>query len=75
MALAGISPALLPPVHDAGEVLAPLRPRLAQRTGLAGALLQKDVRLVADLADHAAATPGAVLDAADAALALMKHPR
>lgn len=48
---------------------------LDRLAGLAGALLQKDVRLVADLADQAAATPGAVLDAADATLALMKHPR
>ncbi|MEZ0366895.1 NAD(P)-dependent oxidoreductase [Mycobacterium sp. pUA109] len=48
---------------------------LDRLAGLAGALLQKDVRLVADLADRAAAAPGAVLDAADAALALMKHPR
>lgn len=48
---------------------------LDRLAGLAGALLQKDVRLVADLADRAAATPGAVLDAADAALSLMKHPR
>jgi 3-hydroxyisobutyrate dehydrogenase-like beta-hydroxyacid dehydrogenase len=48
---------------------------LDRLAGLAGALLQKDVRLVADLADQAAATPGAVLDAADAALSLMKHPR
>jgi len=37
--------------------------------------LQKDVRLVADLAQRAAADPGAVLDAADAALTLMDHPR
>ena len=42
---------------------------------LAGALLQKDVRLVVDLADQAAARGGAVLDAADAALTLMEHPR
>ncbi|TDH57355.1 NAD(P)-dependent oxidoreductase [Mycobacterium eburneum] len=48
---------------------------LDRLAGLAGALLQKDVRLVADLAERAAAAPGAVLDAADAALALMKHPR
>lgn len=48
---------------------------LDRLAGLAGALLQKDVRLVADLAEQAAATPGAVLDAADAALALMDHPR
>jgi 3-hydroxyisobutyrate dehydrogenase len=43
--------------------------------GLAGTLLQKDVRLIVDLADQAAAQAGAVLDAADAALALMGHPR
>ncbi|MEB3019544.1 NAD(P)-dependent oxidoreductase [[Mycobacterium] crassicus] len=48
---------------------------LDRLAGLAGALLQKDVRLVADLAQRAAAAPGAVLDAADAALALMEHPR
>jgi 3-hydroxyisobutyrate dehydrogenase len=42
---------------------------------LAGTLLQKDVRLVVDLADQAAADGGAVLDAADAALTLMEHPR
>jgi 3-hydroxyisobutyrate dehydrogenase len=43
--------------------------------GLAGALLQKDVRLVADLADAAAVPGGAVLDTADATLTLMGHPR
>lgn len=48
---------------------------LDRLAGLAGALLQKDVRLVADLAEQAGATPGAVLAAADAALALMDHPR
>ena len=42
---------------------------------LAGTLLQKDVRLTVDLADQAGATGGAVLAAADAALALMGHPR
>ena len=42
---------------------------------LAGGLLQKDVRLVVDLADRAGASPGAVLDAADATLTLMGHPR
>ncbi|HZC52404.1 MAG TPA: NAD(P)-dependent oxidoreductase [Mycobacterium sp.] len=42
---------------------------------LAGTLLQKDVRLVVDLADQAAADGGAVLDAAEAALTLMEHPR
>jgi 3-hydroxyisobutyrate dehydrogenase-like beta-hydroxyacid dehydrogenase len=48
---------------------------LDRLAGLAGTLLQKDVRLVADLADAAAVAGGAVLDAADATLALMAHPR
>ncbi|MGY1857210.1 rhamnulokinase [Modestobacter sp. SYSU DS0290] len=39
--LAGIDPALLAPVHDAGAVLAGLRPEVAESTGLA------DARLVA----------------------------
>ncbi len=43
--------------------------------GHAGPLLQKDVRLVADIAGHSSADCGAVLDAADAALCMMKHPR
>jgi 3-hydroxyisobutyrate dehydrogenase len=43
--------------------------------GLAGTLLRKDVRLVADLADQAETRAGAVLDAADAALAMMDYPR
>jgi 3-hydroxyisobutyrate dehydrogenase len=43
--------------------------------GLAGTLLRKDVRLIVDLADQAAARGGAVLDAADAALAMLDHPR
>lgn len=42
---------------------------------VAGGLLQKDVRLTVDLADQAGASGGAVLDAADAALVLMGHPR
>ena len=41
----------------------------------AGPLLQKDVRLVADLATAAGAPTGAVLSAADATLALMELPR
>ena len=48
---------------------------LETMTQVAGALLAKDVRLVADIADKAQATPGAVLDAADAALRLLEHPR
>lgn len=41
----------------------------------AGGLLRKDVGLVADIAAAAGADPGAVLRAADAALAAMDHPR
>lgn len=48
---------------------------LDRLAGVAGGLLQKDVRLVVDLADQAGANGGAVLAAADAALALMGHPR
>lgn len=48
---------------------------LDRLAGMAGALLQKDVRLLADLAMKVDANPGAVLDAADAALSLMDHPR
>ncbi|OCB36108.1 6-phosphogluconate dehydrogenase [Mycobacterium malmoense] len=48
---------------------------LDRLAGVAGTLLQKDVRLVVDLADRAGASGGAVLDAADAALTLMGHPR
>jgi 3-hydroxyisobutyrate dehydrogenase len=40
----------------------------------AGPLLQKDVRLLAGLADAAQAPAGAVMAAAGAALALMNHP-
>lgn len=42
---------------------------------IAGALLQKDVRHAASLADAASATQGAAFDAADAALEAMDHPR
>ena len=42
---------------------------------IAGALLQKDVRLAAGLADGATAVQGAVFDAADAALDSMGYPR
>ncbi|WP_099021074.1 NAD(P)-dependent oxidoreductase [Mycolicibacterium palauense] len=48
---------------------------LDQLAPIAGALLQKDVRLAADLADHAPAEQGAVFDAADAALRSMGYPR
>jgi hypothetical protein len=42
---------------------------------IAGALLQKDVRHAASLADAVHAPLGAVFDAADAALNAMDHPR
>ena len=42
---------------------------------IAGALLQKDVRHAATLADTASAEQGAVFDAADAALKSMGYPR
>lgn len=48
---------------------------LDQLAGYAGTLLQKDARLIVDLADSASAHAGVVLDAADAALSLMGHPR
>ncbi|MCV7261101.1 NAD(P)-dependent oxidoreductase [Mycobacterium shimoidei] len=48
---------------------------LDRLAGLAGALLQKDVRLIADLAKSAGVPGGAVLDAADATLGLMEHLR
>lgn len=41
----------------------------------AGDLLRKDVGLIADLAAVARIRPSAVLDAADATLAMMDHPR
>ncbi|MDT5093135.1 MAG: hypothetical protein QOH60_2498 [Mycobacterium sp.] len=42
---------------------------------IAGALLQKDVRLIVDIAEKTGESPGPVLDAADAALSLLGHPR
>jgi len=48
---------------------------LERIAGLAGTLLQKDVRLLVDLAGQAAACGGAVLHAADATLTLMVHRR
>jgi 3-hydroxyisobutyrate dehydrogenase-like beta-hydroxyacid dehydrogenase len=48
---------------------------LARMAELAGTLLRKDVRLVVDLAEQAAANGGAVLDAADTALAQMGYVR
>lgn len=48
---------------------------VARLAGLAGPLLQKDVRLLVDLAERASASGGAALAAADAALSLMDAPR
>jgi 3-hydroxyisobutyrate dehydrogenase-like beta-hydroxyacid dehydrogenase len=48
---------------------------LATLGGMAGPLLQKDIRLVVDLAVAAGAKPGTVLRAADAALRSMGCPR
>ena len=48
---------------------------LSRMADPAATLLRKDARLVVDLADPADARGGAVLDAADAALAQMGHPR
>lgn len=55
-------------IGDAGGTL----DRIA---AFAGPLLQKDVRLMAEIAAAAGATSGAVMTAADDALALMNHPR
>ena len=55
-------------IGDAGGTL----DRIA---AFAGPLLQKDVRLMAEIAAAAGATAGAVMTAADDALALMNHPR
>src|ERR1700677_805863 len=48
---------------------------LQRLAGMAGALLQKDVRLLTDVADAVTAAGEVVLDAADATLSLMEHPR
>jgi 3-hydroxyisobutyrate dehydrogenase-like beta-hydroxyacid dehydrogenase len=48
---------------------------LQTHAAVAGALLQKDVRHAASLADAASAPQGAVFDAADAALDAMDHRR
>jgi 3-hydroxyisobutyrate dehydrogenase len=48
---------------------------LDRLAGLAGTLLNKDVRQDADLTESADVPGGAVLDAADATLSEMKHPR
>jgi 3-hydroxyisobutyrate dehydrogenase len=48
---------------------------LETHAAVAGALLRKDVRHAATLADAASAPEGAVFEAADAALNVMEHPR
>jgi 3-hydroxyisobutyrate dehydrogenase len=52
---------------------------LNRLAGMAGTLLQKDMRLIADVTNAAAPVGqhggGVVLDAADATLTLMEHPR
>jgi 3-hydroxyisobutyrate dehydrogenase len=48
---------------------------LDRMAAFAGPLLQKDVRLMGEIAAAAGATAGAVMTAADDALALMSHPR
>ena len=49
--------------------------RTDQLASIAGALLRKDVRHAASIADAASAPHGAVFDAADAALVALEHPR
>lgn len=66
LALAGVRPDQLPALHDAGEVLAPLRPELAARWGVPA-----DLAVVAGLGDGQAAGVGAdVLDSTRAYLNL-----
>ncbi|GFG51212.1 6-phosphogluconate dehydrogenase [Mycolicibacterium agri] len=48
---------------------------LDRLASMAGALLQKDVRHAASIAEAASAPLGAVFDAAEAALVAMEHPR
>ena len=48
---------------------------LDQLASIAGALLRKDVRHAASIAEDAKAAQGVVFDAADAALRAMDHPR
>jgi 3-hydroxyisobutyrate dehydrogenase len=49
--------------------------RTDQLASIAGALLRKDVRHAASIAEAASAPHGAVFDAADAALVALEHPR
>lgn len=78
----GIDPRRLAEVitHGSGNSFALQRVTAAGGTleriaGVAGALLRKDAGLVADVAGAAGVPADAVLAAADAALALMGHPR
>jgi 3-hydroxyisobutyrate dehydrogenase len=78
----GIDPSRLADVLSHGSASSYALDRIADAGGtldriafFAAPLLQKDVRLIAGLAAAAGAPPGAVLNAADAALALMNHPR
>jgi 3-hydroxyisobutyrate dehydrogenase len=78
----GISPERLTEVISRGSgnsfalnVLGGDTAGLARLAGMAGALLQKDVRLLADVAESKSVAGGTVLDTADATLSLMEHPR
>lgn len=78
----GVSPSRLAEVISRGSgnsfalnVLGGDTASLGRLADHAGALLQKDARLVADLSHAAAVSAGAVLEAADATLRLMEHPR
>jgi len=78
----GVDPAGLGEVisHGSGNSFALERVNAAGGTlermaPFAGPLLQKDVRLIAELAEAAGVSPGTVLATADDALTLMEHPR
>jgi 3-hydroxyisobutyrate dehydrogenase-like beta-hydroxyacid dehydrogenase len=78
----GIDPGRLAEVISRGSGAGFALERIAAAGGsldrmapFAGPLLQKDIRLIAELADAASATCGAVMPAADDALELMNYPR
>lgn len=78
----GIDPGRLAEVISRGSGAGFALERIAAAGGsldrmapFAGPLLQKDIRLIAELADTASATCGAVMPAADDALELMNYPR
>lgn len=78
----GVDPAALAGVVGHGSGASFALSRVADADGTldriaahAGTVLHKDIRLAASLADAAGAAGGPVLAAADAALALMNHPR